>query len=156
MSEPRAIRLQPSRPKWIAVLCLSFAFAVAGAFLIRAGEPVGWFLFFFYGYGFLVSVGHLLPRFAYLELSEQGFTICRPFPNRAEHIPWGHVSEFFVGGRPRRVRFDYSGKHAKRSWLRQLNKKQHGSEAALYDNYGLSSHDLVQLLNRWRVKPVGA
>ncbi len=144
------LTLRPRRLKYLLLALFSGGFAIAGAFMVRDAERLGWAEILFFGTGAIVFGLLLLPGSAYLKLDSAGFTFCSLF--RAHFTRWSEVDSFAVGmvGTRRLVVFNFNEMHRGQDHLRKVAAAISGYEAALPDTYGRTAADLAALMNDWR------
>lgn len=147
--------LRPNRFKCLALLLLSCAFVAIGLNMVFDGNTVGWLIIswlsiVFFGLGALVFIVQLLPNAAYLQLDQEGFTVCSLF--RSSSYRWSDVDTFEVTliGLNRMVVFNFSESYHQALSMRQIATAISGYEGALPDSYSLSVPALAALLNEYR------
>ena len=94
MATDETIIFRPRRLKAVGLLLVCFGFSAGGIFMIRHGEPLGWFVAGFFGLGVLVSASIMLPGCAYLMIGPDGFTMCSLY--RSHTYLWSDVEGFGV------------------------------------------------------------
>ena len=67
--------LRPSKIKWMAVFIISSVFVIIGYFITQDPDNfmIGWTCILFFGLGIVVTPAQLLPKSAYLHLTDTGF-----------------------------------------------------------------------------------
>lgn len=150
---PRVLR--PSRLKLLFLLLISSAFVAIGLKMVSDGLTTGWLCALFFGLCALVFVVQLLPNASYLQLNQNGFTVCALF--RSYTLNWTDVSAFEVAWvgvdrmkSNRMIVFNFSNNYRHHATARRLAISIAGYEGALPDTYGLSHQNLADLLNEYR------
>ncbi|MFT5194796.1 MAG: hypothetical protein ACI9EW_002267 [Cellvibrionaceae bacterium] len=142
------LTLKPSYLK----LIISFVFAVAftaGGIWIRSGLPVlGTVTAIFFGLCIIVFGVQFLPGCAYLEMTEDGFTVCNLFQRKTHN--WSDVSSFSIRKFPGNslVIWGYTKAFGDPESERKISDKLTRTEASLPDTYGMSAEDLAELMNK--------
>ena len=142
--------LRPNSVKTILAAVGSFLAAVIGAFVVSAGESMGWPISIFFGLLAIVFGITALPNSTYLRITSDGFTVCNLF--KSHSYRWSDVGPFVVGsvGLNSMVVFNFSESYQSAPKLRKIAAGLSGFEGALPDSYGLPLSELVQLLNEYR------
>ena len=147
---PGPVTLYPSRTKWLLVLATCALFAVGGFWMIRSGEPWGWFVLIFFGLGVVVAAAAMLPGAGALTLDAAGFEVISLFGRHRAR--WQDAADFKAVRVPpahqRLVAYDDATQGAKS--LAKFNVGLVGRNAALPDTYGLAPDTLAQLMAQWR------
>lgn len=142
------VRLERGLRKGIVLLLVCVAFMTIGILMAREEEMAGYFVASIFGLGTLVAAVNLHPRSSYLELGQEGFTVCSLF--RRSFVPWHHVQAFV----PIRmnanamVGWTYTPAFTGSTTARQASFALAGVEAALPDTYGMKAAELAVVLNR--------
>ncbi len=141
------ITLKPSKLRSLGWLCVFAAFTVTGVWMSTEKPLIGYLCSAFFGLGFVVFTINLLPKSSYLELTENGFTMCSLF--RKSTTKWTDVEGFSVieiAGNEM-VSWYYSENYEKQQTGRAISRAISASEAALPDTYGMKAKDLADLMN---------
>ncbi len=129
---------------WLAV----FAAFTAGGLSMSTEKPlIGYLCSAFFGLGMIVFTIKLFPGSSYLELTENGFTMCSLF--RRSTTQWPDVEGFSVieiAGNEM-VSWNYTENYEKHQTGRAISKAISASEAALPDTYGMQAKELAGLMN---------
>lgn len=87
-------RFLPSKRRvWMGATACAL-FVGLGCVMICRDEAMGWFFVILFGLGMLAPGLLLLPGASWLELDEDGFTICLSF--RPDRYSWSHITEMAV------------------------------------------------------------
>lgn len=152
---PGPFVLHPSRGKWLLVFAIGALFAAGGAFMIRGGDPTGWFVLIFFALVAVTAVAMLLPQASALRLDREGFEVTNLF--RRHRTRWSDAANFSVSRIPPAgqslVIYDDLTQSAKT--LAKINVELTGRNAALPDSYGLSTVELATLMAGWRERALG-
>jgi hypothetical protein len=145
-------------PKWgqLVLFVVSFSVLTVGVGTILNDNSLGWLLLVTGAIITLVSICLLLPGCSFLELTQEGFTLCRLF--RRETFRWNDVTRFgvvLVGQRPKVV-FQNADPTSKVPPHRVFKNRPSGFEAALPGTFGLGPEVLAVLMNDWRVRSLSA
>jgi hypothetical protein len=147
---PGPLTLYPSRRKWLLVSAGGAAFAIGGAWMIRGGDPKGWFVLIFFAAVALVAAVAMLPGAGALTLDRDGFEITNLF--RRHRIRWRDASNFTAArippARQRFVLFDQAS--ASGRLVANVNVAIVGRNASLPDTYGQPADELAELMAAWR------
>jgi hypothetical protein len=147
---PGPVTLYPSRKKWLLVLACGAIFAVGGAWMIRGGDPQGWFVLIFFAAVALIAAAALLPGAGALTLDRDGFEITNLF--RHHRIRWQDASGFTAARIPpaRQLFVVFDKASASGSFVANVNVAIVGRNASLPDTYGQSADKLAELMAAWR------
>jgi hypothetical protein len=153
MSESiESLTLRPRKLTLILLLLGGLMFVVAGIFMAREGNWMGYACIAFFGLVIPLSIIQMLPGSAYLKLDTEGFTIRHVF--RTRFIPWSWVDEFLVininpmsFAKMKRVGVNFLHPEGQTSVYREISKGLSGSEDMLPDTYGKKAEELAALLN---------
>ena len=87
-------RLVPAKGRiWLG--CIASCLLVGlGCLAVHRGNPFGWFVIVLFGLGILAPVRLLRPGASWLELDEEGFTLCLSF--KPDRYLWSDVTEMAV------------------------------------------------------------
>ena len=106
----------------------------------------------FFALGIPVAIIQLVPGSSYLQLDENGITICSLF--RKSTVPWSIVAEFFVVTLSqtgvtvhKMVGFNYIPSYDRARVGRRVSKIIGKCEGALPDTYGMTAEELAKNLN---------
>jgi hypothetical protein len=145
--------IRPHKWATLVLFLLNFTLFTLGVCTILNDNPVGWLLAVPCGIFALIGVCLLLPGCSFLELNEEGFTLCSMF--RRESYRWDDVARFgvvLVGSRPK-VAFHYAATSSTLSPEGAAIAMQLGGyEAAMPTTFGLDPEDLAVLLNDWHTR----
>jgi hypothetical protein len=146
--------LLPSRTKAAILLCVCLLFVLGGTWMVRDGQPMGYFCGGFFALGLPLFALQFHPKAAYLHLAPDGFTFCSLF--RAHTVRWEHVREFAIiyAGPNRMVAWNFSQGYSRAGGARAISKSLCGYEAALPDTYGMKPQELVKLMEELRQRHV--
>jgi hypothetical protein len=151
---PGPLTLCPSRRKWLIVLVGSALFTAGGVWMIREGDPSGWFVAAFFGLCAIIGIVMLLPGLASLTLDADGFEMTSFFVGK--RIRWRDASNFAASRIPpaftKLVVFDNA--KDKSSAVGRLNRMLVQHNAGLGDTYGLAADDLARLMAQWRERAI--
>lgn len=134
------------------MLAVCLVFAPLGFWMIRHGQRWGYLLEGVFALGVPIFALQFHPRASYLRLEPAGFTLCILF--QTETIPWWSVAEFGVmqsGLAPPMVAWNYVPEYSPSRRGGTFTKSVTGFEAGLPDTYGMNIHDLMKLMESWRV-----
>ena len=147
---PLPLVLRRSARKTILLLAVALAFTAGGFIVARENLLVGGGCIAFFGLCAIVFAINLHPRAAYVELTQDGFTISSLF--RRHFTRWTQVAEFFPISVQSKsmVGWNYSAEFTGSATARRFATALSGAEAALPDTYGMRAADLAELLNRVR------
>lgn len=147
---PTPFRLYTNRKKNLLLLIISLLLTGTGIMMVLQNMSGGYVCAIFFGLAALAFLIQLFPNASYLELRDDGFTVCSMF--RQTVVRWNDVHEFRTvnpGLLPMagwNYREDYVPLHTVRKGLRATA----GADGALSDVYGMSAQALVDLLNRMK------
>jgi hypothetical protein len=155
LSTPAEGAVRMLRPrKWLplVVFLASFIGLTVGTQKVLEDDPVGWLVAAPCGILTLVSILALHPSASYLELTPEGFTICRVF--RKETFRWQEVERFgvMIAGHWPKVLFRYANTLTDEIPRRRLTWPVSAFEAALPSTFGLSTDELAILMNEWHAR----
>jgi membrane associated rhomboid family serine protease len=148
------IVLEPRRRKWALIFIGSAVFA-AGSLAWFIGQPhvlaaAGVLLF---GFGTLVTVLQMVPRWAHLRAGPDGLVIRQPL-RRTARLPWNDVEQFTAYeiahqyGSTKMVGYDRRDlTPARQSVWQTIGRGMSGVDASLPDTYGMRHEELADLLN---------
>ena len=141
------LTLKPSKLKLIVSFLLAIGFTVFGIWLRPIIPGLGALTIGFFGLCIVVFGIQFLPGCAYLEITEDGFTIVNLFQKKP--ISWADVASFGVRKIPgnNMVVWNYSKDFGESE--RKLSDKFIGTKASLPDTYGMSAEDLADMLNKF-------
>jgi hypothetical protein len=148
--------LRPNKWAQLVLLVLSFTVVTIGLATILNDNSLGWLLVVPGAIITLVSTCLLLPGCSFLELTPEGFTLCRLF--RRHTYRWNDVTRFgvvLVGQTPRVV-FQYADPTSQVPSRHVLKNRRSGFDAALPGTFRLAPEDLAVLMNDWRARSLGA
>ena len=147
--------LRPRIRKTVMLCLVSGLFFAGGVWMVRDGEPKGWFVAIFFGAAMLISMLLLVPGANSLTLTASGFKIKSLF--RSHFIAWEDIRSFQLGDLAghETVFFNFSAQHRHNRNAKQLSRWLSGSEAALPDTYGLTAEALLETLEAWKKKAEG-
>ncbi|MEM6687019.1 MAG: STM3941 family protein [Bacteroidota bacterium] len=142
--------LYPSKVKSSMLVIISLIFTLGGAFMIAAGDTIGWLVSGFFGICLVVAIVGMFPKANYLKLHKSGFELCSLF--RKTKYQWEDVHMFKVKKMyvNTMVMFNFSEQFQQHITMRKVNTKLSGSEGALPDTYGLTAKELASLLNTYQ------
>lgn len=153
-NSPPKVRLNSkmSSVAWVLVICAIFV-----AIGIWMGDSEGWIGYAIaglFGLGVLVGIVQLLPGSSFLELDDNGMTVCCLF--RKHYIPWPTVDGFFVIGVSNHgitvhklVGMNYNASFDRSRLARRFATAIGGCEGALPDTYGCTAEELADKLNAY-------
>jgi hypothetical protein len=88
------IRLVPSNRRiWLGCIASSLLVGM-GCLVVHNGNKFGWFLIILFGLGVLAPALLLRPGASWLELDEEGFTLCLSY--RPDRYLWRHITDIAV------------------------------------------------------------
>jgi hypothetical protein len=125
----------------------ALAFVAIGFWVRRFDPAIGYLAMGFFG---LCAVGiglNLLPNSSYLRLTREGFTVCTMFKCRS--IRWVDVGKFGVAHIGARKVVGWDPPQSP-STAEKAAAVMTGYGSILPDTYGLTTEELVNLLNRVR------
>jgi hypothetical protein len=149
MAMSKAIRLYPSRTKWIVGAVACAIMSAAGIWVITDGNWFGYVATAFFGLGLVVSLILLWPTSSFLELDESGFLIRNLF--RDSRMSWTDI-EFFEARRlgvRKMVTLKFAPQYTDSPSGRAIANALSGAEGALPDTYGRSAEELALMLNEY-------
>jgi hypothetical protein len=147
---PGPVTLYPSRRKWLLVMAGGAVFAIGGAWMIRGGDPTGWFVLIFFAAVALVAAVAMLPGAGALTLDREGFEITNLF--RRHRTRWQDASGFTATQIPpaRQLFVVYDDARASTHRVAKVNVAIAGRSAGLPDTYGQPADKLAELMAAWR------
>jgi hypothetical protein len=142
--------LRPSRTKFALVFLMCLLFVLGGIWMVRDGDPMGYFCAGVFAVGLPVCLLQLHPKAGYLHLAPDGFTYCGLF--RAHTVRWGHVCEFAVMRVSSiwMVGWNFTPDYRPPGRARAISKSLYGCEGALPDTYGMKPQELADLMETLR------
>jgi len=158
-----SIKLRPSRLKRAFLFIISFLLTLGSALALqRHADPSFWVLFLIFGLASVLTLLSMNPKFSYLLLNEEGFTVAAVL--KKKFVPWKQIESFTLGpvpsfslfwGERKRVFYNLREPSPKFSSWGNLNQKFLGAAGMLPDNYRMSAENLLALLNDWKNRNVG-
>lgn len=147
---PEKLSLRPSRLKWAGIFLIGAAFTAAGIMmLLDDGGVAPWLCILFFG---AVAVVALLQMFgpSYLELDPDGFE--QNMLGRKISCRWEDVSEFHVWSTQGNSLVGFSRYEDGEKTIEKVNRFISGGSCSLGDNFGMSSVELADLMNGFRIR----
>lgn len=149
--QPLVFHAKRSSAVWLLLICL--AFTALGLFVaLVVGEWPGWLIAGFFALGIPIAIVQLIPGSTYLEIDEQGFTMCTMY--RKHRVLWSEVEEFMVIHHRQSgikvnewVGFNYRPTYDRARFGRKLARGLADCEGMLSVTYNMKAEDLVALLN---------
>jgi hypothetical protein len=149
MAMSEAIRLYPSRTKWIVGTLACAIMSAAGIWVIADGNWFGYVATAFFGLGLVVSLILLWPNSSFLELDDSGFLIRNLF--RDSRMSWTDIEVFEARrlGVRKMVTLKFAPQYTDSPSVRAIAHGLSGAEGALPDTYGRSAEELARMLNEY-------
>jgi hypothetical protein len=146
--------LRPKKQKMILLAIVSMLFTYGGTLIIEDNSLKGWSITLFFALCLLIALIQLIPNSSQLKLTREGFIMTTLL--RSHFTKWEDVKYFKEGrlGPKKMVMFDYTDKHDKFTAGKSIARHLSGSEGALPDTYGLKTHELISILNEWKINTV--
>lgn len=141
------ITLKPGKLRSIGMIFM-FACFTAGSIWISDVKPlIGYLCAGLFGSGLLIFIINLFPNSSYLELNQDGFTMCNLY--RKSTTRWVDVEKFFVieMSHNHMVAWNYTKAYKNQKTGRKISKAMANAEAALPDTYGMKANELAELMN---------
>lgn len=141
------ITLRPNRLRAFGALCGSLCLTALSIWMVARDPLIGYLGAAFFGSAILLSTISLFPGSSYLQLTEDGFTICSLF--RKTTTRWTDVDRFseIEIGYNYVVSWLYTKDHVVQETGARVSITLADSEAALPDTYGMEAKELVELMN---------
>jgi len=147
-----SVTLYPKRLSAAGHLLTCGVFVVIGIWWGITKSWVGFLCAGFFALGGLVALVQLVPGSTYLQVHQQGFTLCTLF--RKSTVPWSAVDEFFVvtmrqsGVKVHEmVGFNFVPTYDQAQLGRRIAKVIGKCEGALPDTYGKKAEELAEFMN---------
>ncbi|MEP7209610.1 MAG: hypothetical protein ABI740_02130 [Alphaproteobacteria bacterium] len=153
---PETLQLRPARLKWLIIFLISAGFVAAAVWLGPGDEPLTiWASGGFFALCAIIALPQMLGVGARLTLDLDGFT-CKTLLN-SFRCKWRDCGEFGVVSQGLRsvVGFDLMTAEAASPRLATIARGLTGYSGGLADNYGISPHNLADLMNRFRARALG-
>jgi hypothetical protein len=140
------VRLVPAKSRiWLG--CVACILLVGLGFMrVQNGDKLGWFIIILFGLG-VFAPGHLLLGGAtWLELDEDGFTLCLSF--RPDRYVWNHISEMAIwqGVVSFKLLPEHRGNKRGQSMARALS----GHDGSIPDIFSLPPPSLLELMVKFK------
>ena len=141
------LRFHAGRKQMLLLLLISIVFVALGAWLFPDDPVMASILIGFFALGIVVALLSLHPRGAYLEIDDDGFTVCSLF--RKSFTAWKDVQDFYPVriGSNTLVGWDYNPHFQAAATGRSVARTLTGTEGALPDTYGMLAETLAGLMN---------
>lgn len=154
---PEALKLGPSRIKWLLVTAISVGFVAIGVFMGDGMDAwTRWGVTGFFGLCALIGLPQVIGIGSHLELDRGGFT-CRTL-FRSFRREWRDCSVFepvYVATRSMVGFSTEQDERAKPRLAAVARGLTGGPSGALPDSYGFSANELADLMNRFRERALG-
>jgi hypothetical protein len=140
------VRLLPSKRRiWLGFVA-SCLLVGLGALMVQNGQKLGWFRIILYGLGVLAPVLLLLPLASWLELDQEGFTLCMTF--RSDRYLWSQITELNVWSGL--VSFKLAPEHRGNRRGQALARSISGYDGSIPDMFQLPPHSLLELMMKFK------
>ncbi|TCI85007.1 STM3941 family protein [Tenacibaculum sp. M341] len=145
---------KPNKKQNIILMLVCLIFIIGGVFMIKSGEPKGWFVAISFGLGIIVSIVQLYPNASYLKLTEEGFEVKSMF--RASFTKWADIKDLRKGSLNgnKMIFFDYTDEHKKWKQGKKVAKFLSGKEGAIPSSYNIKTDDLLALMLTYKSEVV--
>jgi hypothetical protein len=142
----KKIRFVPSKRRiWLGCIASSLL-VVLGCVVVNNGDKFGWFLIIVFGLGVFAPGLLLLPGASWLELDEDGFTLCLSF--RPDRYLWSHITEMAVWQGIVSFKLDpeYRGNRRGQTTARAIS----GYDGSIPDIFRLHPQSLLELMMEFK------
>ncbi len=136
------VRFVPSKRRfWLGFVACSVLVGL-GCLKVQNGDWFCWFFIIFFGLGVFTHGLLLRPGASWLELDEDGFTLCHSF--KQERYLWIHVTQMAVwqGVVSFRLLADHPGNKRGQSWARAMS----GYDGSIPNMFSLAPQSLLELM----------
>lgn len=136
------VRFVPSKRRfWLGFVACSMLVGI-GCLKLRNGDWICWSLIIFFSLVVLINGLLLRPNATWLELDEDGFTICYSF--RQERVLWMHVTQMAVWRGV--VSFKLLAEHPGNKRGQSVARAISGYDGAIPDMFSVSPQSLLELM----------
>jgi hypothetical protein len=143
------LRLIPSKRRvWMGFVA-SCLLVGLGCVMVHNDQKFGWFIIILFSLGVLAP-GLLRPNASWLELDEDGFTLC--LSSKPDHKPdrylWSHITEMSVWRGV--VSFKLSPEHRGNRRGQTVARAISGYDGSIPDIFQLRPHSLLELMMKFK------
>ena len=117
-----------------------------GCVMVKNGDNVGWVFIILFGLGVLAPVLLLRSRAAWLELDEDGFTLC--LSHKPDRYLWSHIREMAVwqGVVSFKLDSEHRGDRLGQTTARAIS----GYDGSIPNMFSLHPHELLELMRKYK------
>ena len=140
------IRLVSSRRRiWLGCVANSILVGL-GCLMVHSGNKFGWFIIVIFGLGVLGPVILLRSGASWLELDEEGFTLCLSY--KPDRYLWGHVTEMAIWHGV--VSFKLGSEHRGTRRGEKTARAISGYDGSIPNIFSLHPQTLLQLMREFK------
>jgi len=145
------VRLVPSKRRVWLGFGASCLLVGLGCALVHNGQKFGWFIIILFSLGVFAPGLLLRPNASWLELDEEGFTLCLSFKSdrhKPDRYLWSHIAEMTVSRGV--VSFKLYPEHRGNRRGQSVARAVSGYDGAIPDIFALRPHSLLGLMMKYK------